>query len=251
MGKVKELIARNWGLISPEVQEKIERVKVLFVGCGLGSQIAVLAARTGFTYFHLWDGDRIEPHNLNRQAFSQADIGLNKAEVTARLLKTINPELEVEVWPQFLRTQEEIITAIEKTDLIVNTADAPETVLIDEISAEKGVPHFFPMNVGFGGFVLVFTPNSQRLKEIGEGKILSSNEFFSQVLQTSVSYLSESFQGELERFRDIEKEIPPVPQLGIAAYLVSALVVAAMIRWVVGDATLPVAPKPLWLCSWM
>jgi len=248
---VKELIARNFGLISPEIQEKIGKARILFVGCGLGNQIAVLAARTGFTHFELWDGDRIELSNLNRQAFSRADVGLNKAEVTTRLLKAINPELEVEIWPHFLHTQEEIITAIEKTDLVVNTADAPETVWIDEISAEKGVPHFFPMNVGFGGFVLVFTPNSQRLKEMGEGKILSSNEFFSQVLQTAIPYLSESFRGELERFRDIEKEIPPVPQLGIAAYLASALVVAAMIRWVTGDLTLPVAPQPLWLCSWM
>lgn len=32
-------------------------------------------------YVRVFDPDRVEPHNIGRQAFSEADIGLNKAEV--------------------------------------------------------------------------------------------------------------------------------------------------------------------------
>lgn len=250
MGKVEELIARNFWLIPSEIQEKIKEVRVLFVGCGLGSQIAVLAARTGFTHFKLWDGDKVELSNLNRQAFNREDLGLNKAEVTARLLKAINLEIEVESRPEFLRKPNDIKEAVAKADIVLNTADPDEVMyLVDEMAAERGIPSFFPLNVGFGGFVLVFTPQSQRLEEMVEGRTLG-NECFIQILQASIPYLPESFQGELERFRDIEKKIPPFPQLGIAVHLTSALVVTAMIRWLRKDPTLPVAPQPLWLSSW-
>ncbi len=43
----QELTKQNWGFISPEEQAQIARTRVLLVGCGLGSNIAVLAARTG------------------------------------------------------------------------------------------------------------------------------------------------------------------------------------------------------------
>lgn len=247
---MKEIFVRNRGLISPEFQREIEKVRILMVGCGLGSQIAVLAARTGFARFELWDGDKVEEHNLNRQAFSGTDVGLNKTETTARLLRAINPEVEVEARPQFLTTREEIAAAVASADLVVNTADPQEAVyLIDEIVARQGrIPSFFPMNVGFGGFVLVFTPKSQRLEEMVGGRILG-DECFAQVLQAAVPFLPQSFQCELERLKAMWKkgEIPPIPQLGMTTYLTSTLVVNAMVRWLAEDTTLSVAPQPLWL----
>lgn len=61
----------------------------------------MLAARTGFTKFILADGDKMEVNNLNRQPFSLCQTGRNKAGATAELIKEVNPEAEIEVFPQF------------------------------------------------------------------------------------------------------------------------------------------------------
>jgi len=102
----EELVKSNWGFISAESQEKIRHSRVLLAGCGLGSNIAVLAARSGFTKFVLADGDRVELSNLNRQTFRLEHLGVNKAEVVARLVYEINPQAEVDTFSQFITTKE-------------------------------------------------------------------------------------------------------------------------------------------------
>jgi molybdopterin-synthase adenylyltransferase len=88
----EELVKSNWGFVSVEAQTKIRTAKVLLAGCGLGSNIAILAARTSFTNFILADGDKIELGNLNRQAFRLEHLGRNKADVAAELLSEVNPQ---------------------------------------------------------------------------------------------------------------------------------------------------------------
>ena len=63
------------------------------IGCGsVGSTLAELIARTGYTKFSLYDFDNIEAHNLANQPFRNSHIGRNKAEVTAEMICEINPE---------------------------------------------------------------------------------------------------------------------------------------------------------------
>ncbi len=91
-----ELTDRNWGFLTAQGQERIKEAKILLAGCGLGSNIAALAARTGFSRFILADGDRVEINNLNRQAFRLEDVGKNKAKATAELILEVNPEAEMD-----------------------------------------------------------------------------------------------------------------------------------------------------------
>lgn len=240
---MKELIARNRGLISPEVQEKIARMKVLLVGCGLGSQIAVLAVRTGFCQFELWDGDRVKANNLNRQAFTQSDIGLNKAEVTARLVKNVNPKVTVEVHSRFLLDYKEIVVAVKKADFVVNMADPNEAMwTISEVARGEGKVEFHPLNLEWTGYCLILTSTASSLKEIVGGKICGL-EFYPRLMEATLGEISISKSiGDLDRI--LSGEIP-WPQLGITTYITSALVMEGMVRWLAGDVTLPVAPRPL------
>lgn len=243
---MEELFARNWGLISPETQEKIGRVRLLLVGCGLGSQIAVLAARTGFVSFELWDGDKIEEHNLNRQAFTQSDIGLNKAEATSQIVKAINAETDVETQPRYLFDREEIATAIKRADFVINMADSNEAMwTISEIARVEGKVELHPLNMGWMGYCLVLTPMTPSLEEIVGGKICGLG-FYPRLVEATLGDIPETFLQLLrENGEDILSGKTPFPQLGITTNLTSAVVVEAVVRWLAGDNTLPVAPRPL------
>lgn len=243
---MEELTARNWGLIFPETQEKIGRAHLLLVGCGLGSQIAVLAARTGFVHLELWDGDKVEEHNLNRQAFTQSDIGLNKAEVTARLVRAVNPKANVEVQTRYLLDREEIATTVKRADFVVNTADPNEAMwTISEVARAEGKVELHPLNIGWMGYCLILTPTTPSLEEIVGGKICGLG-FYPRLAEATLGDIPESFLRLLkEHSEEILSGKIPFPQLGITTNLTSALVVEALVRWLAMDDTLPVAPRPL------
>lgn len=59
--------------------------RVDVVGCGaVGARIAMELGCYGITNLHLWDGDRIESHNVaNQRPYVQADLGKLKVEALA------------------------------------------------------------------------------------------------------------------------------------------------------------------------
>lgn len=62
-----------------------ERIDV--VGCGsVGGKIAKHLARYGAANIHLWDGDIVEEHNLDNQAFFPKDIGRPKVLALEEIL---------------------------------------------------------------------------------------------------------------------------------------------------------------------
>ena len=72
-------VTRNSGYVSAETQAKIRQKTLLIAGCGIGSSVAICAARMGFDKFVLVDGDVVDAHNLNRQFYDFADIASRKS----------------------------------------------------------------------------------------------------------------------------------------------------------------------------
>ncbi len=54
---------------------------------GIGSQLALKAAKLGVSGLVLYDDDLVERHNLPYQMYRPCDIGLSKAEATAEILR--------------------------------------------------------------------------------------------------------------------------------------------------------------------
>ncbi|MFC2042500.1 ThiF family adenylyltransferase, partial [Chloroflexota bacterium] len=161
----QELVKSNWGFIATESQEKLKNSRVLLAGCGLGSNIALLAVRTGFTKFVLADGDSIELSNFNRQAFRVEHLGRNKAEVVGEMIKEVNPRAEVTVFPRFIETEEQVCCLVTKSDLVVNMIDpGPLMYHLNKLACSHSIPVLFPLNIGFGGTVLVFSSESASLE---------------------------------------------------------------------------------------
>src|SRR5215472_11947722 len=65
------LYTRNWAYISAELQDHLATTTLFTAGSGLGSVVAILAARTGVKRFIIADGDTVQESNLNRQSFSR------------------------------------------------------------------------------------------------------------------------------------------------------------------------------------
>lgn len=88
---------------SIEKLSAIQKTRIGIAGCGgLGSNIANAMARSGFRDFEIIDHDVICASNLNRQNFYLDEIGSSKAEITAKRLKQVNPDISVMVHKQKL-----------------------------------------------------------------------------------------------------------------------------------------------------
>lgn len=221
-------LSRNWGLISGETQKKIENSTILCAGCGLGALVAIVAARVGFKNFILADGDKVEVSNFNRQPFFVEHLGRNKAEVTAELIKTINPEANVEVIPHFLRTREELIPLVKKSDFIINAVDPDETFWeLTEITRKFKKIELHPLNVGWYSFVYVSLPDGPSLEEI-IGKV-QGFEVFRKLVTTLAPSITLP-PPVIERLEEIGEGKIPCPQVVTTSVVTAASVVRIMIK---------------------
>ena len=80
-----------------EMREKLRGAKVAVAGIGgLGSNIAVMLARSGIGHLFLVDFDVVDVTNLNRQMYFISHLGLPKTEALPQILYQINPYLTCE-----------------------------------------------------------------------------------------------------------------------------------------------------------
>ena len=89
----KEVLDRAFDARFPkEMQEKLRAAKVAVAGLGgLGSNLAVMLARSGIGKLLLVDFDVVDVTNLNRQMYFIPQLGKPKAEALPELLYQINP----------------------------------------------------------------------------------------------------------------------------------------------------------------
>lgn len=83
---------------APEQLARLSSARVGIAGAGgLGSNAALMLARSGVEDFLLIDHDLVEPSNLNRQQFWPRHLGRPKVEALAELLRELNPQIRLEL----------------------------------------------------------------------------------------------------------------------------------------------------------
>lgn len=237
MPLIKELVIRNYPIISNDLQAQIARTKVAFLGCGLGSNIALLCARTGFQKFKIADGDIVESSNLNRQLFFSSDIGKNKAEVLSRHIKQINNKSQVQVVSKFITGTKEISRFISDSQAVINTCDFNAGFYdVVDLGSKINKLVICPFNVGFGSAVVVFTAKNRRVVKKLLQKHTHKDDFhnFQNLLAaTSKNYrLPKTFKKVFGAMSEIHKPIGYVPQLGIASGISASIVTSILIKHV-------------------
>ena len=133
--KEEDLLKRN----VKGIFEKLKKAKVCILGLGgLGSNIAVLLARSGIGYLKLVDFDIVEASNLNRQQYRISHIGLKKTEAMKTIIKEINPFVEVETL-DIKVDRKNIYSIIGDIEIVVEAFDSAETkaMTIEELLINK------------------------------------------------------------------------------------------------------------------
>ena len=129
--KEEDLLKRNVKGIS----KKLKKTRVCILGLGgLGSNVAVLLARSGIGFLKLVDFDTVEASNLNRQQYRISHIGIKKTEAMKSIIKEINPFLETEVLDIKI-DRKNIYSTVGDIEIVVEAFDRAETkaMLMEEL----------------------------------------------------------------------------------------------------------------------
>lgn len=115
-------------LMLPQVdiagQQRLLDASLLVVGTGgLGSPVLMYLAAAGLGKLHLYDDDKVEVSNLQRQIlFDSTVLGQSKAETAAARLLAINPDCEVVAVASRLEG-DMLSDAIAQVDLVIDCSD--------------------------------------------------------------------------------------------------------------------------------
>jgi len=140
---MKDRYARNTIHIDEQDQHLIKDYKILIAGCGIGSYIAECLLRLGFENLTIVDGDFVELSNLNRQNYTERDIGRNKAIVLQKRLLEINPDAKIEAIDEYI-TMENLRNLRIDHKVSINALDFSTDVpfIFDNICCQLGYRSF-------------------------------------------------------------------------------------------------------------
>lgn len=143
-------------------QRGISGAKVLIVGVGgLGSPVAMYLSAAGVGHIGIMDADRVSLSNLQRQImYGTPDIGTLKTKTAHKVMKRVNPDIEVTQYPFFLSIENaELILG--EYDLIIDCTDNYETrVLINDTCVKIDKPYIFGGVSRFNGQIFTHIPGS-------------------------------------------------------------------------------------------
>jgi sulfur carrier protein ThiS adenylyltransferase len=111
---------------TPDVYRKVKQGSVAVAGLGgLGSNIAVMLARTGVGRLLLVDFDIVEPSNINRQSYYISHLGMPKTAALKKQIEEINPFISVETLNVKV-TEENVEEIFSGYDILCEAFDRPE-----------------------------------------------------------------------------------------------------------------------------
>ena len=154
-------------------------ITIGIAGCGgLGSNCAVHLVRSGFRRFVLVDLDRVDPSNLNRQAFTMGQVGMRKVEALTENMVAVNPDCEIEMH-DMEAMPESLARLFAGCDGVVEAFDRPEAkVALVETLVPTG--KLVVAASGMGGVgdtdVLITRKIRDNFYLVGDGKTECDNE---------------------------------------------------------------------------
>ena len=134
-------LSRTQLLIGEEKLKRLTSKHVMVVGLGgVGSYAAEFVARSGIGKMTIIDGDVVDPTNRNRQLPALAtNHGQSKALIMAERLKSINPELELNVVRSFVHPEMVHEQLQQQPDYIIDAIDSitPKITFLKQAIASK------------------------------------------------------------------------------------------------------------------
>ena len=153
------------GRFGRELRERFEGARVAVCGLGgLGSNVAIALARSGVGTLDLYDFDRVDITNLNRQQYEVSQLGMLKTQALPENLARIAPFCQVNATT--LRISEADIPGLFDADDVVcecfDRAEAKAMLVQGVLEAYPGKPL-----VSASGMAGLGSANSIRTRKIG------------------------------------------------------------------------------------
>lgn len=152
-----EIFSRNIGTLTENEQEKLAGATIGVVGLGgTGAPAFEALARLGAGNFVIFDQDRFERTNFNRQIYAMEDsIGRWKVDVAAEKAGAINPKIRIKKYRQKLDMKS--VSRLRGCGVVVDGTDNIATRgIIAKFCRAKKIPYVFCSAGGAGGMVSVF-----------------------------------------------------------------------------------------------
>jgi len=92
---------------------------------GIGSNVALMLARSGIGTLLLADGDTVALSNLNRQAYTHKHIGQAKVVALKAVLQSVRPDIHIKTFTQYISAQDTELFS--SCDVILEAVDTPTT----------------------------------------------------------------------------------------------------------------------------
>ena len=129
---IPDTLHRNLGALTPDEQNRLLRARVAICGCGgLGGMVLENLVRIGIGQLVLFDPDRFEAGNLNRQlGATRHTLGRNKARVLAERAVALSSMVTVSARETDFRCDR----TLSEVDLILDC--------LDNAAARKELAHF-------------------------------------------------------------------------------------------------------------
>jgi molybdopterin/thiamine biosynthesis adenylyltransferase len=165
----EQAFARNIGWVTPAEQQVLRNKRVAIAGGGgVGGVHLLTLVRLGVSRFHIADFDTFDIVNFNRQVGAMmSTVGEPKAEVLARMARDINPEIDIEIFPDGVNAGN-LRQFLDGVDLYVDSLDFFAFDMRQRtfaMCAELGIPATTVAPLGMGGALLTFMPGKMTFEE--------------------------------------------------------------------------------------
>ena len=150
--------------LTAEQSQRLQEAKVAVVGLGgLGSNVAMWLARLGVGQLLLYDFDKVELSNLNRQYYFLEDVGQYKATALLRHLQAVNPYGNYQSRVVRL-TEDNLAELVSEAHIVCEALDSPETkaLLVNGV-LENHPDKYLVAASGLAGFAISSTMQVRRV----------------------------------------------------------------------------------------
>lgn len=214
--------SRNRIYINDEEQSKMKEINILLAGAGIGSVIAECLVRIGFERITIIDGDKVELSNLNRQNYTQKDIGKFKVHALKNRLLAINPKVKISCQKLYL-DHENLNDIVIGNDIAINALDFSSDMpfRFDSSCQKLNLPVIHPYNIGWAGIITVISPKGRSLQSynniINEVDVVQHAMKYFEKNNNSQNWIKEII---VSYINEADKISPP--QLSPASWLLAA-----------------------------
>ncbi|SRR6056297_2339786 len=185
---MKNYLVRQKDILSEAEEKSLENLNIMIAGAGgLGTNQAVQFQRLGVNKIYLYDYDKVELSNLNRQiCYGRNDVGRYKVDAAADFLNYFG--LDTKIIPCRKKIKKNLDLP-QDIDIIMDAFDNfPSRFILEELAVENNIPMVHGGIEGWFGQVMNIIPGrTVLLKDVFAG---SENDKKPAVISPAVSIIA-------------------------------------------------------------